>query len=334
MSKALVVSDTHFANFPEFATYEMGVNSRLLYQLAAFESALSWGLREKCDVLIHLGDVFHTRGRVEPEVVNLVKETLARNVKGRGGFEKTYILTGNHDITMEGPIFNTAHILNGFRDIDVIHHPVMVIGGPATLVFMPFMNVDAEHFMETLDKLRAKEPKESIIVFMHQSVFGAEYGRDITKGVHPHLFKSYAGAYCGHIHRKQKVGPINIVGSLYPMNFGDVTGRAIIVDLNTGRILKQITPDHPEFLTVKGAVPRDLFNFYRVLDIDPKSVAEVPANMRFVPEVKLAHVEVRFSGKGERALLEHYVDEVMSKDTPANRQKMLELGMSILKGGA
>lgn len=316
MTKVLIMGDTHFGNHEDFADYSSVVNSRLLLQVKAFNDALSWGVGEKCAVMIHLGDVFHKRGQVEPEAYNLVKQVLKRHANAYTGY---IILTGNHDITMEGEIFNTAFMLQGLcnKTHVVTEVETYSIGGVSGK-YVPFMK---EGFEDALGK-----PDKNVTLFMHQAVFGAEYNRPIMKGVDPKFLRGFKRVWCGHIHQPQVIKPnINIVGSPYQINFGDSPQHHVFSwDIATDTI-KAYSPVHPKFTTVTSLdkVKQD-GGFYRVVLESP--VEDVPGNVRVVLKQKMKSGK-RLSAKNDHELLQGYVD----REKPEDAKKLIEVGLKLLE---
>ncbi len=316
--KTLIISDTHFGNHEDFANYNMAVNSRLLLQIQAFCEALQIGIREKCDRVIHLGDVFHKRGQVEPEAFNLCKQSIE---KYAARFGRIIVLTGNHDITMEGEVFNTAYMLEDVaQKVDVITAPTRGNGE----YFIPFMK---EGFEEALKVLGSPS---GVTLYMHQSIFGAHYNRPILKGVDPAFLKGFKRVFCGHIHEPQTIKPnIWIVGAPYPMNFGDKEKHHVLIIDESSNIGLKYPIKHPKFLTVEdpGDI-RDDGNFYRFVTDDPREAGSA-SNVRVVLKPKLKTGR-KIRGTTDRELLEQYAQRegVEAKDL----KKMVDTGMIFLGG--
>lgn len=317
MSRTLLISDTHFGNLPEFATYESGFNSRLELQLKAFAEILDWSRAKKCERMIHLGDVFHFRGQVPPEVVNRVKSVIADHGKH---LEDKLLLTGNHDITVEGPWYNNAQVLAGFMGIEVVSRPMRSAAYPDE-IYIPFTKRDFK--TEVIPAvLQMSDPRISPITtaFIHQSVFGAQYNKTIQSGVQPGLLnKHFKWTFAGHIHYGQTSGDIFIVGAPWPLTFGD-TGRyrACIMDDKTKHIVDECQPPHPRFITTRDpeAPRKDPYNFYRLEGVADNGVHNGP-NVKVVPEVKTRKL-VRVKARSDVELLEAYCRKrgVPTKDIP------------------
>lgn len=311
--RTLLISDTHFGNHPDFADYKDGLNSRFLLQLSAIRQALKWGLKNDCTEILHLGDVFHQRGYIEPEIFNPVKE-LFESFLRKGMYSDMEILTGNHDITTEDPIYNTAYMLSG-PSIRVITIPFL----RDKCLYVPFTKGDFGEIIKSFDH------DEIRTLFMHQSIFGAEYGRPILKGVHPKLLKGIKRVYCGHIHQPQKIGlNIHLVGAPYQINFGDTGDRTVYI-LEDNKIVDKMTPKHPFFITQHakdGRVPvlSDDWNFYRILS--DVLIENAPSNMRVVFQPKVKKI-VRVRAKNDNELLKAYCKRL-------DRSDMYEIGVKLL----
>lgn len=322
--KTLMISDTHFGDHPDFNNHDKeGISSRFLLQLTAINEALEKGVEYGCRQMIHLGDVFHKRGYVEPEIFNLVLQMFD---SWADEYESFIILTGNHDITVEGPIFNTAMMLHG-----ACHGKVQVIAKPQKWLnskwfFFPFTKGDIEgQIMEHVNKKHAPDST----LFLHQSIIGAEYGKIITKGVDPKFLRQFKAVYCGHIHKPQGIGNNTaILGAPYPINFGD-TGKRFCYVLDDKGKVSSFQVQHPKFITLtvredtKDVNPfkDDGYNFYRYLSEKP--MIDVPSNVRVVvqpPEKKI----IRIRAANDEELLKLYCERM-------KRPEMYERGLQFLK---
>lgn len=108
-----LISDTHFHCWDQFSTINSdGINSRLQVILDEIKRAAEVLKEHGGDTLIHAGDWFHVRGRLEPAVLNPVL----------GLFEEIYRdgisvvgICGNHDLASKDSkwLTNAAHALTG-----------------------------------------------------------------------------------------------------------------------------------------------------------------------------------------------------------------------------
>ena len=266
--------------------------------------------------------MFHKRGQVEPEAFNLCKEAIER-AASRSSLKEIIILTGNHDITMEGEVFNTAYMLQGVAGITtVITEPTLCPSKSGEMeVFIPFCK---EGFETHVAPSKAKD----FVLYMHQSVFGASYNRPILKGVDPKLLKNFKRVYCGHIHEPQVIGKnIYIVGAPYPMNFGDKKHHRVLIDTGAG-LPATYRIEHPEFITVDdpSQISND-GNFYRLVTDAPPDES-VGSNVRVVVKPKLKEGR-KIKAATDRELLEEYARREGIKDKDI--KKMVDVGIKFLE---
>lgn len=181
-----------------------------------------WGLfpwmRMACKVedvrqVILLGDVTDAKDFHSSRLVNRIVDELAEFAKIGVGVT---ILRGNHDgIDPDTPYFR---FLSHMENVDFISKPTH--NGP--YIFLPHSkNLEAD--WRKLQKENKYPITASTTMFLHATVGGckAENGMEM-KGTPLSLFDSFPGyIYAGDIHVPQKIGPVEYVGSPYPVRFGD-----------------------------------------------------------------------------------------------------------------
>lgn len=308
--KSLIISDTHFGNHKKFADYtESGFNSRFLMQLAGLEVVLNVAVEAGVKRVFHLGDVFNFRGKVEPEVVNLLVDRISKYDL------KWYVIPGNHDITTEGEFFNTSMLLNDKCNIKVFTKPTIF---EDTVVMVPFTK-------SKIEKHLSVERPQNCVLMLHQSVIGAVYnGTEMKEGVELSYLKRFKAVFCGHIHTAADFGKnVHIVGAPWQLTFGDDTKkRALIVDENF-KVVKEVYSDHPAFITVKDAKEVNTkpgLNFYRVQTDVP--IKDLPGNA--VSQVTVEHkVQTRVTSSDPKVVLSTYCK---NQEQPG----MLDVGLKLL----
>lgn len=65
-----IISDTHLHNWTQFSTIDKnGVNSRLKIILKEMYSVAEKAKEAGCEALVHCGDLFHVKGKVDTSVL-------------------------------------------------------------------------------------------------------------------------------------------------------------------------------------------------------------------------------------------------------------------------
>lgn len=94
--KICIISDTHLHNWTQFSTInERGANSRLEIILNEMRRATKQAKAFGCDTLVHCGDLFHVKGKIDTSVLVPSIECLKEI---RSQFDQAFFVTGNHDL--------------------------------------------------------------------------------------------------------------------------------------------------------------------------------------------------------------------------------------------
>ena len=94
--KICIISDTHLHNWTQFSTInEKGANSRLEIILNEMRRVTKQAKAFGCDTLIHCGDLFHVKGKIDTSVLVPSIECLKEI---RDQFDQAFFVTGNHDL--------------------------------------------------------------------------------------------------------------------------------------------------------------------------------------------------------------------------------------------
>lgn len=131
MSKIAFIADPHIGNHRRFGgVYQRGINERCKEAILVLERAVNLAVREGCDHLFILGDLFDN-ANPNPRIVAKVQEVLTSDCV-------VIILPGNHDSYSSeendnclGPLSPVATVVNGptfsvFRNIEVLSLPYRV----------------------------------------------------------------------------------------------------------------------------------------------------------------------------------------------------------------
>ena len=208
------------------------------------------------DLIIHGGDVFETRGRIDPKSVLIVRRAFGR----LASISDVLVVPGNHDAANAWDEIDSATaVLDGtstdgvFGTVSGVGHDVKVATRPDTfklggalVAAVPcpskyhLMASDSEaNLTEELGKVfrllavQVEMPGPNILVF-HGGIAGVEtesryiqqVGQDVTIP-REYITGAWDAVLCGHIHKRQTVGPAHYPGSLVPLNFsqaGEYTG--------------------------------------------------------------------------------------------------------------
>jgi len=222
--KIVVFSDVHVFPFVEHATLVDGVNSRLLDTLKVFEKARRYCKRHDIKHVVIGGDVFHKRGMVPTQALNLVVAELAA-YKKRG--IRVIVVDGNHDHADRGGMIHAVEALRSAGLVEAI--PPGEGFGLWDLGGVPMHGFsycdDRTLFQKRIDDARKTTRERGLAVF-HAGFFGARVGTYLEYEVRePISAKKRIGnewplVLSGHYHSHQPIRGIEngwYIGS--PMEF-------------------------------------------------------------------------------------------------------------------
>lgn len=113
--KVVFLSDLHAHNHEQFSTtLPGGRNSRLQNILNVLDEVREFCLSQEVDVLFFLGDMFHSRTKVDVDVFSATWQAWKRLSEA---VRKTYILVGNHDQYNK---VGSVHSLSAFREFATV----------------------------------------------------------------------------------------------------------------------------------------------------------------------------------------------------------------------
>lgn len=230
MKPYAILSDLHFHGWSAFASVDAGgVNSRLLgltneVRRAAHELREAGG-----NTMVLSGDIFHTRGSVEPVVFNMVQDVF-REVTASG--INVIAIPGNHDLATK----DTARLHNAAAaladcGVTMVHNPEgQSFIDPETgheIRLIPWhedLSVLRMHIEDTTGKVvRAKTD-----LILHAPVDG------VIKGIPDHGLDpewlaglGYRNIFAGHYHHHKECAPgVWSVGALAHHTWNDVGTKA------------------------------------------------------------------------------------------------------------
>lgn len=270
--KFAVVSDLHCHLWSLFSTTtRSGINSRLQEILSQVEKAADHVKLEGGSTLVVAGDIFHTRGTIDPEVLNPVRDCFQRIVNNG---VNVLIVPGNHDLktknttALSSSVENLQNIeymdFDGTSAVKVFNEPTIHETDcvPAVkFAFVPWCENTSE-LIAHIDALTVKLGKDvkDTYLFIHAGIDGVIPGLP-AHGLSDALLAGYGfkAVFAGHYHNhKMMPGNIVSIGSPTHQTWGDVGTRAgyLIVDSETGEIVFNDT-SAPKFVDVSGMSEED-----------------------------------------------------------------------------
>jgi hypothetical protein len=241
----LLLADTHFTD-----------KKRDAYRMASLPLALSSALDKfpVSDVVI-AGDLCEEKDRHPAGLVDFVVgfvEALAKRAR-------LWVVMGNHDYI--DPAVPFWKFLGKIKNVEYVSDPRVVrLAGGIPAVLMPHSTEfvgDWKYIQEWLGEGKASRPA----YFIHQTVEGAaSYGHTLS-GLSPSMFAKAPSVFSGDVHKPQKIGNVQYVGSPYPICFGDdYVGRLLVLnDVDeTVVITDEVTVDSPRKIKVEVGSLEDL----------------------------------------------------------------------------
>lgn len=271
----LVSSDQHCYNWSTFASIDplTGVNTRLQTTLAELERSAAELVAAGGSLMFLAGDLFHTRGTIDPECFNpthdCIKRILAFGVS-------IYAIPGNHDLkgNSADKLGNAMQTFSALDHFNVITTPTVIPFGGTRVGFVPWER-DVNVLMAILRDMHGSmlpEEAAQTDVIIHAGI--NEVKPDMpASGLNSADLASigfkrvFAGHY--HDHKIMQDGKVISIGATTQQTFGDVGTKAgflIVTDTNVGFRSTRA----PEFIDIDGETnPEDVpllvdGNFVRV----------------------------------------------------------------------
>lgn len=245
----LLISDTHYHSWSEFSKTVNGVNSRLAQIIGSTYIAAASLKAHGGKVIIHAGDCFHVRGRLEPSVLNPVVDLYKGLIED--GFQ-IYMLPGNHDLQGN----DSERVSNAVTALEAVG--VVIAHAP---MFIPDVNAYLFPWYSSVDALTAAMGSARVDLINDDPDFqdcDAIIHAPID-GVLPHLpphgatakdlaHIGYRRVFAGHYHHHRDMGDgVYSIGALTHQTWGDVGSQAgfVIVD---GDEVMQYESGAPKFI--------------------------------------------------------------------------------------
>ena len=249
------ISDTHIRNYKYHYEYR-----------AAFQDLYEKLKSNKVDVIVHCGDIAHTKTQLSPEFFDLASDFLTN----LANIAPTYVILGNHDGNLKNsnrqdaitPIVQALtnpnlHLLKNSGE--VVHNEL--------LTFNVLSVFDEERWTKPSD------PSKINIALYHGAVAGVktDIGWTMQEGDHDiSIFSDHDYAFLGDIHKTNQIldqdGRVRYPGSTIQQNFGETNDKGFLLwdirgkdDFDCEHI--QIHNPRP-FITIpldaKGQLPKKL----------------------------------------------------------------------------
>lgn len=281
-----IFSDPHNHAWTTFAeTTADGRNSRLVATLAEFDRMCNEVQAAGGKTIVCAGDIFHTRGSIDPEVLNPVRAAFKR---ANDNDLDILVIPGNHDLksrdtrALSSAVENLKYASLGGGQTSVFNEPTLVaLDDHNNVAFVPWCETTAQLLVsiESLSKHSHFDPAHTDL-FIHAGIDG------VLSGVPAHGLTAaqlatygYRRVFAGHYHNHRDMGQgVYSIGSLTHQTWGDVGTKAgfLIVDETTVNFRASHAP---AFIDVSGMTEDEIAltapgNFVRFRG-DPMSQSEI-----------------------------------------------------------
>lgn len=256
-----VVSDIHAHAWTVFSkTDPDGVNSRLRITLNELERAADELLAAGGNIMIWGGDALHTRGQIDPEVLNPLRATV-ETILNKG--VNIYAIPGNHDLKsadtnqLASSIQNLQQISVAGGVFQIFNEPVLRDEGFA---FVPWRNTHEQLLADLREIADAAGPGVGQVdVFIHAGIDGVLSNMPAHGLNHVKLGSfGFRRVFAGHYHNHKDFGNgVYSIGATTHQNWGDVGTRAgfLLVD---DQSVQFRASNAPSFIDVSAIQPEDL----------------------------------------------------------------------------
>lgn len=260
---------------------------------------------QEIDKVVFLGDQYNDMGVVSAEVLSFwdqAFDTLAKHCK-------IYALVGNHDVAGDG-VTSPMYV---HRNVTCIGQEPLHIGdSPSGSIWgVGFIRKEAD-FLAALDKIphNPRCEKKAAVLMCHQEFQGSQYENGFYA---PHGFAIEPVAakadliLCGHIHKRQAVGPVLFTGTPRQLTRSDA-GETKGVDVFNGATGAWTFIPTPQSVCESFQVIKVFNESDLEAAIDKKSWSRVFVELHGAPE---------FIKKATKALPEHFSVRAVVSNTLA-----------------
>ena len=250
MSKGLIFSDLHLHKHKDRC-------DRLQHCLDVLTWVFDQAVKNDCDDIFFLGDLFHERSKID--VLNYLRtfETIMERMLGDCKDKNLWMLVGNHDMYhRERWDVNSIKPLTAIPNVHIIDSPMSTTVGSTKIDWMP-------HTENPVHELQVFKEDLGDILFGHLAVHGAqtntfygtksdvivEYDNEMVE-VDASVFDDWKATFLGHYHGAQHLNDkVEYVGSPLQLTFGEAFQQKhiIVLDLETldkEYIVNDFSPKH------------------------------------------------------------------------------------------
>lgn len=194
-------------------------------------------IKNKPDMMVILGDLFHNFAMVRTEILDFWIQWLDTLSES----QKLVVICGNHDLANSGNDAHKSHALNTFhlmkkKNLSIIDSPQV----HNNIGFMPYKH-DQDAFLDLANGLKNYGAK---ILVVHQDINGSQYesGFYAPNGIDPEKL-DFPLIIGGHIHKRQRFGKVILPGTPRWLTNSDANEEKglwmVEHDDNTGLILSE-----------------------------------------------------------------------------------------------
>jgi len=216
--KLLHLADTHLLNLKRHDEFKAVFNE--IYRIAK---------EEKVDVIVHCGDIAHTKTQISPEFVEMAGDFF----KNLQDIAPTYIILGNHDTNLKNDSRQDA-ITPIIKALNLKNLHLLKYSGEVYVNELINFNV-----LSRIDETKWKKPtnKDKInIALYHGAISGAktDTGYILENGEHNiDALEGHDFAFLGDIHQSNQIldadGRVRYPGSTVQGNFGEFDDKGFLI---------------------------------------------------------------------------------------------------------
>lgn len=217
------------------------------------------------DLIVILGDLFHTHSLIKAEILHYWIDTIHK----LSSKYKLAILRGNHDAPYDkvsyqkiGPIAILNQVIK-HENVIIANTPQILIDHNINLLFVPF--VYTEQDLKNLIKPFIEQNIKFDFIFTHQTFTGGVYENGfyapdaLDTAILTALLKPNGKIISGHLHTRQELSDVIYVGTPLWLNRSDLLQEKYILEIlmagdsyqfiwhNTSQVVKR-----PIFITIKS----------------------------------------------------------------------------------
>lgn len=277
MTKICLLCDTHWGEQQDSQALQR--NMERFYK----ETLFPYLKDHQINKVIHLGDVFHNRKKIDMYTAQVARESFFEPLQSNS--IEMDIIAGNHDLYFRERSSTSAlnEIVDFYDNIRVFTEA----GHGRFGYYIPWINkTNRERMFEEISK------QNGIDAFGHLDLKGFQMYRT-SKSLHgddPKLFSNFRHVYTGHFHHKNSQGNITYLGS---------TGQYTWADAGDTRGFHIYDGEDVEFVA-------NPFNFYETINYTDKSSADLY-------DVEGKHVRVYYDEVKKASHFEGFIRDLEKK---------------------